>query len=51
MAATVQVVGGVDPHADTIHVAVLTAQSARWVGDAELPAGAAGYARAIEFLS
>jgi transposase len=50
MAAAVRVVGGVDPHADTIHVAVLTAVGKR-IGDAEFPTGAAGYAEAIEFLS
>jgi transposase len=50
MAATVQLVGGVDPHADTIHVAVLTAVG-KVVGDAEFPACAAGYARAVEFLT
>ena len=50
MAAAVQVVGGVDPHADTIHVAVLTAVG-KVVGDAEFATTAAGYARAIEFLT
>ena len=50
MAAAVQVVGGVDPHADTIHVAVLTALG-KVVGDAEFTTTAAGYARAIEFLT
>jgi transposase len=49
MAAVVQVVGGVDPHADTIHVAVLTAVG-KVVGDAEFTASAAGYAEAIRFL-
>jgi transposase len=50
MTAAVQVVGGVDPHAGTVHVAVLTAVGKR-VGDAEFPTGAAGYAAAIEFLT
>jgi transposase len=50
MAAAVRVVGGVDPHADTIHVAVLTAVGKR-VADAEYPATAPGYAAAIRFLS
>jgi len=36
MAAAVQVVGGVDPHAETIHVAALTAVG-KVVGDAESP--------------
>ena len=49
MAAAVQVVGGVD-HADTIHVAVLTAVG-KVVGDAEFPTTATGYAQAIEFLT
>ena len=50
MAAAGQVVGGVDPHADTIHVAVLTALG-KVVGDAEFTTTAAGYAQAIEFLT
>ena len=49
MAAAVQVVGGVDPHADTIHVAVLTAVG-KVIGDAEFATDAGGYARAVEFL-
>ena len=36
MAAAVQVVGGVDPHADTMHVAALTAIG-KVIGDAEFP--------------
>ena len=50
MAAAGQVVGGVDPHADTIHVAVVTALG-KVVGDAEFTTTAAGYVRAIEFLT
>ena len=50
MAAAVQVVGGVDPHADTIHVAALTAVG-KVVGDAEFPATAAGYVQAVQFLT
>ena len=50
MAADVQVVGGVDPHAETIHVAALTAVG-RVIGDAEFPTTAAGYAQAVRFLT
>jgi transposase len=50
MAAEVHVVGGVDPHADTIHVAVLTAVG-KVVGDDEFSTTAAGYARAVGFLT
>ena len=50
MAAVVQVVGGVDPHADTVHVAVLTAVG-KVIGDAEFATDAGGYARAVEFLT
>jgi transposase len=50
MAAAVQVVGGVDPHAETIHVAALTAVG-KVIGDAEFPTTAAGYRRAIRFLT
>ena len=50
MAAAVQVVGGVDPHADTIHVAAVTAVG-KVIGDAEFPTTAAGYRRAITFLT
>jgi len=45
MAVTSHVVGGVDPHADTIQVAVVTAVG-KVVGDGEFRADAAGYARA-----
>ena len=48
--AAVQVVGGVDPHADTFHVAALTAVG-KVIGDAEFPTTAAGYRRAIRFLT
>jgi transposase len=50
MAAVVQVVGGVDPHADTIHVAVLTAIG-RPIGDAGFPTTAEGYQAAVAFLT
>ena len=50
MAAAVQVVGGVDPHAETIHVAALTAVG-KVVGDAEFPTTAAGYVQAVQFLT
>ena len=50
MAAAVQIVGGVDPHADTIHIAALTAVG-KVVGDAEFPATAAGYVQAVQFLT
>jgi transposase len=50
MAAAVQVVGGVDPHADTLHVAALTTIG-KVIGDAEFPTTTAGYRRAIRFLT
>lgn len=50
MAAAVQVVGGVDPHADTMHVAALTAVG-KVIGDAEFPTTVAGYRCAIRFLT
>jgi transposase len=50
MAAVVQVVGGVDPHADTIHVAVLTAIG-RPVGDAEFATTVQGYRAAVAFVT
>jgi transposase len=50
MAAVVQVVGGVDPHADTIHVAVLTA-TGRPIGDAEFATTAEGYRAAVGFVT
>ncbi|MFE7217102.1 IS110 family transposase [Streptomyces sp. NPDC057611] len=43
------VVGGVDSHADTIHVAVVTDRGGH-LADAEFPTRAAGYAAAIAFL-
>jgi hypothetical protein len=49
MAGVVHVVGGVDPHADTFHVAVVTA-TGRAVGDAQFVATAAGYRSALSFL-
>ncbi|MFF7904007.1 transposase [Streptomyces sp. NPDC088817] len=42
-------VGGVDSHADTIHVAVVTDRG-RHLADAQFPTKAAGYAAAIAFL-
>ena len=42
--------GGVDPHADTIHVAVLTAVGKK-VGDAEFATTAHGYQQAVAFLT
>jgi transposase len=50
MAVVVQVVGGVDPHADTVHVAVVTAVG-RAVGDAEFPTTVDGYRGAVAFLT
>ncbi|MFJ9646203.1 hypothetical protein [Streptomyces sp. NPDC101206] len=44
------VFGGVDSHADTIHVAVITNRGGH-VADAEFPTTAAGYAAAIAFLN
>ena len=49
MAPPVEVVGGVDPHADTIHVAAVTAVG-KVLGDAEFPTTPAGYADAVAFL-
>ncbi|MGW6708052.1 IS110 family transposase [Streptomyces sp. NPDC054956] len=43
------VVGGVDSHADTIHVAVVTDRGGH-LADAQFPTNAAGYAAAIAFL-
>ena len=50
MAAAQHIVGGVDPHAETIHVAVLTAVG-KVVGDAEFPTTAGGYRRARRLLA
>lgn len=50
MAAAKDVVGGVDPHADTIHVAVVTVVG-KVVGDEEFATTAAGYAAAVRFLT
>ncbi|MEU3371096.1 hypothetical protein ABZ734_11540 [Streptomyces sp. NPDC006660] len=44
------VFGGVDSHADTIHVAVITDRGGH-VADAEFPTTATGYAAAIAFLN
>lgn len=43
-------VGGVDPHADTIHVAAVT-EVGKTIGDAEFPATPKGYRRALQFLT
>lgn len=45
-----RIVGGVDTHADTIHVAALTAIGLQ-LGDQEFPTTPMGYQRALEFLS
>ncbi|MFL6065509.1 MAG: IS110 family transposase [Friedmanniella sp.] len=50
MAAAEGLVGGVDPHADTIHLAVLTAVG-KAVGDAEFATTAQGYEQAVAFLT
>ncbi|MFW3464251.1 IS110 family transposase [Streptomyces microflavus] len=44
------VFGGVDSHADTIHVAVITGRGGH-VADAEFPTTSAGYAAAVAFLN
>ncbi|WP_307665571.1 hypothetical protein [Streptomyces sp. V1I1] len=44
------VVGGVDSHADTIHVGVVTGRGGH-LADAEFPTTAAGYKAAIAFLT
>jgi len=49
MAGEVGVVGGVDPHADTIHVAVITTTGRR-VADREFATTADGYAAALAWL-
>jgi transposase len=50
MTAAGHVVGGVDPHADTIHVAAVTGVG-KVIGDAEFDTTIAGYRRAIAFLT
>ncbi len=50
MAAAQHVVGGVDPHTDTIHVTVVTVVG-KIVGDAEFPTDSGGYAGAVGFLA
>lgn len=50
MTDTLEVVGGVDTHADTIHVAAITILGHQ-IADREFPATAAGYARAVQFLA
>ena len=45
----VAVVGGVDSHADTVHVAVISAHGAE-LGDQEFPTTPAGYRAALGFL-
>lgn len=49
MAVAEHVVGGVDPHDDTIHVAVLTAVG-KVVADEEFPTTVEGYRGAVRFL-
>lgn len=44
-----RVIGGVDTHADTIHVAAIDA-TGRPLGDREFPTDPAGYAAALDFL-
>ena len=44
-----RVIGGVDTHADTIHVAVID-ELGRALGDRELPTTPAGYRAALAFL-
>lgn len=44
-----EVVGGIDTHADTIHVAVVTVLG-RDVADQEFPTTVAGYRAAVDFL-
>jgi transposase len=50
MAAAVHVVGGVDPHADTVHVAAVTAVG-KVIGDAEFSTTPEGYQDAVAFLT
>lgn len=50
MAETAGVVGGVDPHADTIHVAVMT-DTGKPVTDREFATTVGGYRRAVAFLT
>ena len=50
MAGPLKVVGGVDPHADTIHVAVITL-TGKAVADQEFATTADGYRSAIAFLT
>jgi transposase len=50
MAGSDSVVGGIDPHADTIHVAIV-AVTGRSVSDREFTTTTDGYRCAVEFLS
>jgi transposase len=50
MAAAGHVIDGVDPHADTIHVAAVTAVG-KVIGDAEFPTTSVGYRDAVAFLT
>ncbi len=50
LSESMPIVGGVDTHADTIHVAAITVTGAQ-VGDREFPTTKAGYAAAIGFLT
>ncbi|MDT0203985.1 IS110 family transposase, partial [Nocardioides sp. AE5] len=47
---TLGVLGGIDTHADTIHVAAIDTLG-RELGDSEFPTTPAGYQRALEFLT
>ena len=50
MTALIHIVGGIDPHADTIRVAPITAVG-KTLGDAEFPSTTSGYRQAIRFLT
>ncbi|WP_256840640.1 IS110 family transposase [Ornithinimicrobium faecis] len=49
-ASTIEVIGGADTHAETVHVAAVN-QLGVPLGDAEFPTTAAGYQQALEFLA
>lgn len=50
MSESTPIVGGVDTHADTIHVAAITVTGAQ-IGDREFPTTKTGYEAAIRFLN
>jgi transposase len=50
LAEQCELVGGADTHADTVHVAAITA-TGQLVGDREFPTTPAGYRAAIQFLT